>query len=117
MRTQKKFLPYLYFFFASLVPLMFYILFVNPDSSFTFFDFLVTPAIFFFGMFFLTLFFLFTFIFASQRRGVLISLFFTGVLVLRFVGLRSIFQVIVLLAILLLVEYFYLNNRGHKKTS
>lgn len=107
MRTHRKYLPFLYLFLASLLPFSFFIILVDPSSALKLGDASVGVPLFFFSILFLSSFALFTFIFASRRRGALASLFICGIFALRFFGLRSIFQIIVLLTIILLVEYLY----------
>ena len=105
MRTHRKYLPYLYLFLASLVPLFFFIIIVDPNIGFNIFNTQIGAPLFFFLMLMLSLFSLFTFILASRRRGALASLYICGVLILRFYGLKSIFQALIFLIIIILVEY------------
>ncbi len=105
MRTHRKFLPYLYLFLASLIPLLFFIVIVDPNIGFNIFQTQIGAPLFFFLMLLVSLFSLFTFIFASRRRGALASLYICGVLTLRFYGLRSIFQALIFLVIIILAEY------------
>ncbi len=107
MRTHRKFIRYLYFFLASLIPLIFFIIIVDPKIKFEILQPFLNPPLIFFMLFFASLFTLFTFIFASRRRGILASLFICGIFILRFFGLKSIFQVFILLLIILLIEYIY----------
>ncbi|HVZ11613.1 MAG TPA: hypothetical protein VG965_01155 [Patescibacteria group bacterium] len=107
MRAQKKFLPYLYLFFGTLLPLLLFILLFDPTGSITLFQVEIGYPLFLFLILLASFFFLFTFVFANRRRGLLASLFVVGILVLRFFGLRSIFQTAILLIIILLIEYLY----------
>src|SRR3989344_519205 len=105
MRTHRKFLPFLYLFLASLIPLIFFVLIIDPSLKLSAFNTNIGAPLFFFGMLFLSLFALFTFIFASRRRGSLASLYICGVLILRFFGLRSFYLAIIFLILILLIEY------------
>ncbi|OGH25829.1 MAG: hypothetical protein A3C27_03135 [Candidatus Levybacteria bacterium RIFCSPHIGHO2_02_FULL_39_36] len=107
MRRQKKFLPFLYLFALSLIPLFGIIFLVNPFEKLELFQSKIDPAIFLFTILFLALFFFFSFLFANKRRGVLASIFVVGLLILRFFEIRSIYHAILLLAIILLIEFLH----------
>ncbi len=106
MRTHKKFIPYFYAFFVSLLPVIIFIFFVSPDKTVNL-GINIGAPLFFFFLVFVSLFLLFTFIFANRRRGILGAVFFDGILVLRSFGLTSLYQIIILLIIVLLIEYLY----------
>ena len=107
MRTHRKYLPYLYFFLASLIPLLLFVLLFDPTGKLNVLGTEIGYPLFLFLLLFTNFLALGTFIFASRRRGILSALFFDGVLILRFFGFRSLFQVIILLVIILLVEFLY----------
>lgn len=107
VRVQKKFLPFFYLFLASLFPLFFYVLLIDPNGKINLAGTEIATPIFLFMLLFLSLFSLLTFIFANKRRGALASLFLTGVLIFRFFGIRNSYQLIIFLVIILLIEYLY----------
>ena len=107
MRTHRKYLPYFYYFLISLIPLLFFVLIANPDKMFDVSPLTIGAPLFLFPLLFTSLFFLFTFIFANIRRGILASLFVCAILILRLFGFRSGYQTVILLIIALLVEYLY----------
>ncbi|HVT01472.1 MAG TPA: hypothetical protein VHE53_04540 [Patescibacteria group bacterium] len=107
MRTQRKFFRFLYYFFTAALLLIITIFIIPPESKITVFDVGFGAPILLLTFLALTLFFLFTFVFANIRRGILTSAFITGIFFLRLFGIRSIYQVIILLIIALLIEYLY----------
>ena len=107
MRSHRKFFPFLYFFLASLLPLIIFIFVADPGFKVNLIGINIVMSIPFFILFFISMFFLFTFIFANRRRGILAACFFDGILILRALGFRSIYQATLLLLIILLLEYLY----------
>src|SRR3989344_7422913 len=107
MRAQRKFLPFLYLFLASLIPFFIFILLVDPSAKLGIFGTSLGTPLLFFLLLFASFLFLFTFVFASTRRGLLAAIFMTGIFVLRFFGLKSPFQTFILFVIILLVEFLY----------
>ena len=114
MRTHRKYLPFLYLFLGSLLPLLLYVIIVNPEGKVALFGADIGSPLLLFILIFLSLFALFTFILANKRRGALFALFLDGVLLLRFFGFRSFFQIIVLFVIILLIEFLYSRRPPHK---
>ena len=112
MRAHKKFFPFLYFFLASLIPLIIFIFAADPNFKVNFVGINIPMSYPFFILFFASVFFLFTFVFANRRRGVLAACFFDGILILRSMGFRSAYQVVLLLLIILLLEYLYSRPPG-----
>ena len=107
MRTQRKFLPFLYLFLISLLPLGFFMLLVSPDQKIEIFNTVIHPVIFLLTIVFISSFLIFSFLFVNKRRGILASIFIVGLLVLRFYEIRSIYHVLILLAIVLLIEFLH----------
>lgn len=107
MRSQRKFLPFLYIFLISLLPLGIFMLLVSPEQRFEIFNTMIHPILFLLTMVFLSSFFLFSFLFVNTRRGLLASIFIIGLLTLRFFEIRNIYHVLILLAIILLIELLY----------
>ena len=107
MRSQRKFLPFLYLFLISLLPLGIFMLLVSPEQKVEVFDTVIHPVIFLLTLTGISSFFLFSFLFVNTRRGLLVSVFIVGILILRFFGLKSIYHVLILLAIILLTEFLH----------
>ena len=110
MRLQRKFLPFLYLFLMSLLPLGFYLLLVSPDQKFEIFNTVIQPVIFLLTMVFISFFLLFSFLFVNTRRGILASIFVVGLLILRFFEIRTALHALLLLAIILLIEFLFLRR-------
>lgn len=107
MRSQRKFLPFLYLFFISLLPIGIFLFLVSPEQDFEVFNTVIHPVIFFLSMVLISSFFLFSFLFVNTRRGLLASIFVAGLLTLRFFEIKSIYHTLILLAIILLIEFLY----------
>lgn len=105
MRSQRKFLPFLYLFLISLLPLGIFMLLVSPEQNLEIFNLVIHPAIFLLILVFISSFFLFSFLFVNKRRGLLASIFVAGFLILRFFEIKSIYHTLLLLAIILLIEF------------
>lgn len=105
VRTHRKFLPFLYYFLGTFFIFVLFILLIDPALKFNLFAVSIDASFFFFLLLFVTLFFLFTFIFANKRRGILSSLLICFILFIRSLGFRSGYQVGILLIIVFLVEY------------
>ncbi len=107
VRTYKKYLPYLYLFIMSLIALTLFTLFINPQNSFSMYVISISPVFLFLAFLFITLFFLFSYIFLNRRRGILVSAFITGVMLFRALGFREPLYNVLLLIILILVEIYF----------
>lgn len=107
MRSQRKFLPFLYLFLISLLPLGIFMLLVSPEQKFEIYNVVIHPIILLWIMVAISSSFLFSFLFVNTRRGILSSIFIVGMLILRYFEIRNIYHTLLLLAIILLIEFLY----------
>ena len=106
MRREKKHILFLYAFILLLIPLLLFIIFIDPTTSLNFGLLNVSPVILFFLLLFSLSFSFFSFLLLNKRRGILVSLFFVGLMIFRFFGFKHLLYEALLASILLLLELF-----------
>jgi len=110
MRLRKKYLGYLYAFIFFLGLFILLVFLLDPNQLIPLPHISLSPIVLFYSLLFITVFFLGTFIFKNIRRGILLSSSITLALLLRMLGFRSIFYLILTIIIVLLVELFFKRN-------
>lgn len=115
VRKRKPFIPLFYSAIVVFFILSILLLAVNPYKNIDVLKVSFSPLILFFILFLIFSFFLSSFLFLNKRRGLLVAVFFTGFLFLRFFGFTNLFHAIVLATILVLAEVF-LNNKKTPQT-
>jgi len=107
MRTRKKFQKYLFSSVILLPILLSIIILTDPTQPLHVWNVSFSPLILFLSALFLFIFCISSYLLLNKRRGLLVAIFLTSVLTLRYLGFQSIFYLIVLFAILILLEIFF----------
>lgn len=104
MRKRKKYFPILFLGLLSLLGLILYVFFLDPNINLTINSFSISPIVLFFILLFGTVCFYGSFLLLNIRRGVLLAIFACSVLLLRLFGFTSYIYVVIVLIIVLLLE-------------
>ena len=106
MRRERKHSIFLYSFLFILICFIMFIFLVDPINNFNLGLITISPIVLFFLFLFSLLFSFFSFLLLNKRRGLLISLFFVGLMIFRFFGFKNLLYEALLASILLLLELF-----------
>lgn len=104
MKKRKSLIPVLGLGILSLIGLCFYIFFIDPQKSMSAGRLFISPVLLFFVLFFATVSGMGSFLFINIRRGALLGVFLSAILVLRMFGFTSYLYIGILLIIVLLLE-------------
>jgi len=103
IRLRKNFLPTFALINGLWLAVFSIVYYVNPGRP--------GAIILFFIALFFALFFTLATIFLNSRRGLLSTFLILIFLFLRYIGIGNVFQLIVLLALFVVVEYYFWNNK------
>lgn len=104
MRSRKKYFPLLFLGLLSLLGVVFYIFLIDPSVPYEAGNVTFSPVIFFFILLVICLSCFFSFFLKNLRRGILISIFLSSILLLKFFGYLNIFSVGIIFVITVLLE-------------
>lgn len=104
IQSRKNFLPTLVLTICLWLSLSALVYFVDPDTT------LAIPV--FFLVAFFALLFTFSTLLANSRRGLIISLGLTVFLILRYLGIGHIINFLLVVAIAITVELYFIKNGG-----
>src|SRR6185437_4527576 len=111
MKKRKKFLPHLLISLLSFIGLILIIITFQPKDIFDFFVINIPIVIVFFFLVLLSFGGLFIFIFKNLHRGILIALFLICFLLMQFARVNNIFFTLILAAIIILLELFFMKRK------
>lgn len=113
MRIRRKFISYIYISILLFLGIFFLFLFTDPREK------IISSLPFTFTHLFLLLFFLcvgafFTFFVKKIRVGILIGIFFTGIVVLKLLDLSRIPYILLLFVVLVGAEFYFRSKKNSK---
>ncbi|MBP6098384.1 MAG: hypothetical protein KA477_00205 [Candidatus Levybacteria bacterium] len=113
MRIRKKYIQYIYLSTLLTIPIILLILLADPESVILSSPIKITFLHIFILVFFLCIASFFTFLFKKVRRGILVSCFLTGIVILKLLDLDRIQYVLMLFLIITGTElYFRMKKNG-----
>lgn len=104
MRRKRRYSPVLFLGLLSLIGLLFYILFIDPSKGLSLGNIFISPIILFFILLITSISCIGSYVFTNIRRGILLGVFLSLILLLRFFGFASYLYIVILAVIVLLLE-------------